>query len=333
MTQSRRPKARGMILAAGFGSRLGALGKDRPKPMLPVCGAPLVRWVLEWMRQSGIEEFVINLHHHGEQIEAALGDGSAFGVKIHYSKEEPIQGTGGGILQARQWLDPGDGAPIVVANGKLIQDIDLDALLEHHASRKSPATMVLRQDHEGVWGEGVAFNQSTGKVTELLGVPSPRRSSEDLATMFCGVHVLSPEFLDRIPESGAPCIVRSAYAEYFDQSGGVDAVVHPGYWWEHSTPQRYQQGVARVLTGQIDARWSPGERTIVHPSAKVSEQAQVDPQCWIGPDVLVEAGAKIGAGCQILAGAKIGADTQLERCVVMEGAKVQGKHQDEVLAS
>lgn len=329
---STRPKARGMILAAGFGSRLGALGKNRPKPMLPVCGAPLVQWVLVWMRSFGIEEIVINLHHHGDQIQAALGDGSAFGAKIYYSQEDPIQGTGGGILQARQWLDPGDGAPIVVANGKLIQDIALDALLADHANRASPATMVLRRDHEGIWGEGVAFDPERGLVTELLGVPSPTRKSSDLSTMFCGVHVLSPEFLDRIPKSGAPCIVRSAYAEYFDQRGGVDAVVHPGYWWEHSTPERYQQGVSRVLAGEIDARWSPHPVCQVHPTAQVDPSAKLHPQCWVGPEAIIEAGAQLGAGCQVLGQAQIAAKAQLNRCVVLEGAQVLGRHQDQVLA-
>lgn len=332
MTQRTRPKARGMILAAGFGSRLGALGKARPKPMLPVCGAPLVQWVLEWMRQFGIEEFVINLHHHGEKIEAALGDGSRFGVKIHYSKEDPIQGTGGGILQAREFLDPGDGAPIVVANGKLIQDIQLDELLAHHTKTQSPATMVLRRDHEGIWGEGVGFDQGRGLVTELLGVPSPTKQASDLSAMFCGVHVLSPDFLDRIPSSGAPCIVRSAYAAYFAERGGVDAVVHPGYWWEHSTPERYRQGVGRVLAGGMDARWSPHEVCQVHPSAQISSGASVHPQCWIGPEVVVEAGAKVGPGCQLLDQARICADAQIERCVVLEQVNVQGRHQDEVIA-
>lgn len=332
MTQPTRLKARGMILAAGFGSRLGALGKARPKPMLPVCGAPLVQWVLEWMRQYGVEEFVINLHHHGEQIEAALGDGAKLGVKIHYSKEDPIQGTGGGILQAREFLDRADGVPIVVANGKLIQDIQLDELLAHHAKTKAPATMVLRRDHEGIWGEGVGYDQARSVVTELLGVPSPTKQSSDLSAMFCGVHVLSPDFLDRIPSRGAPCIVRSAYAEYFEQTGRVDALVHPGYWWEHSTPERYQQGVARVLTGDIDPRWSPHPVCQIHPSAHIAPGACVHPQCWIGPGVIVESGARLGPGCQVLDHATIGADAALERCVVLERAQVRGSHQDEVIA-
>lgn len=325
-------KARGMILAAGFGSRLGVLGQSRPKPMLPVCGAPLVQWVLQSMARQGIEEFVINLHHLGEQIEAHLGDGSRFGVKIHYSYEEPIQGTGGGIRDARQWLDPGDGLPIVVANGKLIQDIDIQALLRQQAQRQSEAVMVLRRDLEGIWGAALAYDPQEQRLTEFLGERSPHRKPEDLAVMFCGVHVVTPAFLDRIPATGTPCIARSAYAEAFAQQGGIDALLHEGYWWEHSTQERYREGVSRVFAGQIDEQWAPGPIAFVHPSAEIDAQAQVDPRCWIGPDVRVAKGAVVGPGCMLLAGAQVAADAQLQGCIVLEGASARGEHQDSIIA-
>lgn len=330
---SSKTKARGMILAAGFGSRLGALGQGRPKPMLPVCGAPLVQWVLEWMASYGIEDIVINLHHLGERIEAALGDGSRFGVKIQYSRESPIMGTGGGLREARRWLDPGDGAPIVIANGKLIQDINLDGLLEQHQKTGAEATMVLRKDLEGVWGASLAYAPKTQSLTEFLGEKSDAYRPEDERVMFSGVHVVSPRFLDRIPAQGAPCIARSAYAEHFAQKGRIDALLHQGYWWEHSTPERYLQGVTRVLGGEIDGKWCPGGQICgVHERAKVHEGARVDPQAWVGPDVEIAQGAHVGAGCQLLEGAKVQGGAQLERCVVLEGVTVQGTHRDEVVA-
>lgn len=326
-------KARGMILAAGFGSRLGALGQARPKPMLPVCGAPLVQWVLTWMAHHGIRDFVVNLHHRGEQIQAALGDGSRFGVKIQYSLEEPIQGTGGGLRQARPWLDPGDGLPIVVANGKLIQDIDLPALLARHAQTQSEATMVLRPDLEGIWGARLGYNPKTQRITEFLGESSEHRGDEDLKAMFCGVHVLSPRFLDRIPSQGAPCIARTAYAEHFAQKGSIDAVLHEGYWWEHSTPERYLEGVRRVLAGEIDERWAPGSLRMKHASAKIHPDARVDPQCWVGPDVEVQAGAQVKAGTMLLAGARVCSGAVLENCVVLEGGSAQGTRRGEIVSA
>ncbi|MCH9684162.1 MAG: NTP transferase domain-containing protein, partial [Deltaproteobacteria bacterium] len=90
-----------MILAAGFGTRLGPITQRRPKPMLPVCGSPLVRWAVRWLVHHGVHDITINLHHLGEQIEAELGDGQALGARIQYSPEHgQILGTGGGLRQA-----------------------------------------------------------------------------------------------------------------------------------------------------------------------------------------------------------------------------------------
>lgn len=300
--------------------------------MLPMCGAPLVAWAVHWMAKFGIEEIVINLHHHGDQIEAALGDGSAFGVRIQYSKEDPIQGTGGGMRQARSWLDPGDGAPILVANGKLVQDIDLVSLYEAHRESKSEATMAVRRDHEGIWGASLAYSAKASQVTEFLGERGPSRDPSDQACMFCGVHLVEPHFLDRIPQEGAPCIARTAYRELFREKGSIAAMLHEGYWWEHSTPERYLQGVQQVLDGQIDACWGPTAVRAQDPSAAIHESARIDPRSWIGKDVVVGPHARIGAGCQLLDGARIEAGAQLEACVVLEGARVGGRHQRALLS-
>ncbi|HEX4460770.1 MAG TPA: sugar phosphate nucleotidyltransferase, partial [Polyangia bacterium] len=89
---------RALILAAGFGTRLGALSDERPKPLLPVCDIPLIRYAVALLRGHGITEVAVNLHHRGELIRAELGDG------FHYSEESTILGTGGGIVQLQEWL-------------------------------------------------------------------------------------------------------------------------------------------------------------------------------------------------------------------------------------
>ena len=79
---------RAIVLAAGFGTRLGTLSDERPKPMLPVCNIPLIRYAVALLRGHGIDEIAVNLHHRGDLIRAELGDG------FHYSEETEILGTG-----------------------------------------------------------------------------------------------------------------------------------------------------------------------------------------------------------------------------------------------
>jgi mannose-1-phosphate guanylyltransferase len=310
-----------MILAAGFGTRLGDLTAIRPKPMLPICGAPLVRWSVLWLRAQGIREIVINLHHLGEQIEAELGDGSALDVAIAYSHEEGlILGTGGGLRQARPLLDDGKGTPIVVVNGKILTDLALAPVLARHREHDAEATMVLRRDVEGVWGGELAIG-SDGKLATFLGrtregaEPGPKM-------MFTGVHVIAPRFLDRVPPQGEQCIVRTAYRELFDAPRGIDAWEHEGYWWEHSTTERYLDGLANVLEGRVELPWAEGALVGVDPEAMIGEGVEIVGPVRIAAGATIGAGAKIGPNVEIGERAHVAEGVKLERASVWPGARV-----------
>ena len=321
----RTPRA--MIMAAGFGTRLGELSTHRPKPMLPVCGAPLIRWAALWLRAQGVREIVINLHHHGEQIEGDLGDGRALGLAIAYSREDgEILGTGGGLRQARPLLDDGHGTPIVAMNGKVILDLELAPVLAFHRAREAEATMVL---HAGHWGSLRA--DAEGRVTHLLGRPGPRRQVGGPPRMFTGVQVIAPRFLDRIPPTGQHCVVRTAYAQLHAEGGAYCGFVTDAYWWEHSTVERYLQGVANVIEGRARVAYAPGPVRGVDPSAWVHASATVDPRAWIGPRARVGAGAAIGPRVQLGADAVVESGLRLRDAIVWDGARVTRDLEREVL--
>src|SRR5215208_6866347 len=88
---------KGVILAAGEGSRLRPLTAARPKPMLPICGRPVLEHTVRWLRHHRITHISINLHHHPRAVIDHFGDGSQFGVEIAYSVEETLMGTAGGV--------------------------------------------------------------------------------------------------------------------------------------------------------------------------------------------------------------------------------------------
>jgi NDP-sugar pyrophosphorylase family protein len=105
-----------MILAAGLGTRLRPLTNTIPKPLLPVGGTPLIVWNLLLLRRHGIREVIVNLHHLGHLIRKELGDGSTWGMRISYSEEPTLLGTGGGLKQAEAFFA---GEPfLVMINGR-----------------------------------------------------------------------------------------------------------------------------------------------------------------------------------------------------------------------
>ena len=304
--------------------------------MLPICGTPLVRWSARWLAHHGVSDIAVNLHHLGEQIEAELGDGAGVGARVHYSHEEGmILGTGGGLRKARALIDGGDGAPIVVVNGKIMVDFDLAGLIETHRASGAEATMVLRPDPDATkWGS--LQLDDDGRVVRLLqgkpdGDPDATPTSQPL--MFTGIHVFEPRFLDRIPPQGEQCVVRTAYRQLFHEGRGLHGVITEDYWWEHSTPERYLQGVANVLDGK--ARLPHAEQ----PLRGVSDDAQVDPSAevmgpvWIGPGATVGAGARIGPHVQLGAGVVVEPGAVVERTIAWDGATVSGTVRDAVLPS
>src|SRR5215510_5144522 len=130
-----------MILAAGFGTRLWPLTVGRTKPALPFLNRPLIAYTIEYLKRHGVEDLIINLHHEPDSVREQIGDGSRYGVRIHYSVEEPeILGTSGALDRVRDQLDQ---ETFLVINGKIITDIDLNEAIVTHRNRRAIATLVL----------------------------------------------------------------------------------------------------------------------------------------------------------------------------------------------
>ncbi|QDF98316.1 mannose-1-phosphate guanylyltransferase [Azoarcus sp. DD4] len=129
---------RAMIFAAGRGERMRPLTDATPKPLLAVGGKPLVVWQIEALARAGIVDIVINHAWLGEQIEAALGDGSRYGVRLRYSAEGSALETAGGIAKALPLLmeHPGDarGEIFLAVSGDIYCDYDYRRLLPRAAA-------------------------------------------------------------------------------------------------------------------------------------------------------------------------------------------------------
>jgi MurNAc alpha-1-phosphate uridylyltransferase len=119
---------RAMILAAGRGERMGNLTSYTPKALLPVVGRPLIEYSLLSLVKLGIEDIIVNVCYRREQIKSALGDGSRYGVRLHYSEETEALETGGGICRALPLLGT---EPFIVLSCDIITDFPLQTLLQH----------------------------------------------------------------------------------------------------------------------------------------------------------------------------------------------------------
>jgi NDP-sugar pyrophosphorylase family protein len=216
-----------MILAAGFGTRLRPLTGTVPKALVPVAGRPMIEYAIVALARAGVERIVVNLHHLGERIPAALGDGRRFGVSIAYSSEETILETGGGIARARPLLGDGD---FFVANCDALCDADLGALARRHVESGALATLLLREDPDAA-RYGLVETDDAGRIARFLGRLAPGIDASALRPrMFCGLHVLSPRVFGWMPAAGAFSITRDVYAPAVEGGAALVGLDHPGYW-------------------------------------------------------------------------------------------------------
>jgi mannose-1-phosphate guanylyltransferase len=309
---------RALLLAAGLSTRLRGLSDERPKPLLPVCNRPLIRWAVAHALAGGIRGFVVNLHHKGELLERELGDGSRLGegVSVRYSREPVILGTGGGIKQMAGLVERGT---LLAMNAKIVADLDLDELLAFHRRRGALATAVLCPDpHAERWGPlGV---DGDGRLTRILDGRAPGGAVETLG-IFTGVHVLEPEFVDEIP-GGPCCVIRTAYAALLARGAPLAGFVHRGYFYDHSTPARYLEGNFNLLAGRAEIPWRPGPTRGVDPAARVHPGAHLEGPILVGAGAIVEDGAVVGPDVVLGDGAVVRAGVSVARSVVWPGAVV-----------
>jgi NDP-sugar pyrophosphorylase family protein len=230
-------------------------------------------------------------------------------------------------------LDDGSGAPIVVVNGKIMLGLDLHDTLAAHAAAGAEATMVLRPDPEATtWGSLQVDDR--GRVVRLLqAVPDRDPEAQPVGDplMFTGVQVLEPRFLDRVPPEGEQCVVRTAYRSLFHEGMGLHGYVTRDYWWEHSTPARYRQGVFNVLGGTFDPPFATAPVRGVHPEASVHPDAQIVAPVRLATGAKVEAGARVGPHVELGRGTVVKTGVTVQRAVVWDDAVVDADTSDAIV--
>ena len=268
-----------ILLAAGYGTRLRPYTNVRPKPLFPVVNRPLLHRLLAQLRVCNCSPILVNSHHLAAQIEAALADWPEVLIQV----EPDILGTGGGLRKA---LNRMDNDPILVMNGDLYHDIDLEKVYHQHLLSKNDVTLAVH-DYSRFNTVGVAGD----RVRDFTG-----QDGERLA--FTGIHVVDPEVIEMIPEQCFHHII-DLYQDLAVQGRVGYCRVDGTLWRDIGTPEDYLQLHAELLAaGKDPAGWV------------------IDPTARLGAEVVLEDWGCIGPG------AVIGDRARLCRSVVWGGAAV-----------
>lgn len=316
-----------MVLAAGFGTRLRPLTNRLPKPLFPILGKPVLEHTLRLLAAQEIRDITVNLHHLPEQIEQRIGGAGSLGINLHYSHEEAILGTAGGILRARRFLD---GGPFVVLNSDIVTDIDLAPVIDFHRRNKAALTMVLTDANVTGIHDPIELDEHD-RVVHLIGASSKNMPEVTSQVTFTGIQILEPEIFDRIPSNQFCGTTSDVYPQMIEDGLPVYGYRHDGYWQDMGTREQYLQVHRDALDGEVLLSG-------IEPSTHGLHGNTIGP-VWIGrgcvihPDAKVGPYAVLGDGCRIDAGATVhnsvlwegvhaGQDARVEGCVIAQGVSV-----------
>jgi dTDP-glucose pyrophosphorylase len=179
---------RAVIMAGGQGRRLQPLTETTPKPLLRVGGTPLLELLIERLRQSGIVDVLVSIHHQAGMIRDQLGDGRRLGVRVDYVEEAEPLGTMGALTLARGRLD----APFLVVNGDILTKCDFRAMWEFHRAQAGAAMTVGVSLHQ----MDLPYGEFTLRGERVLRVEEKPRKEFPINA---GIYVVEPATVDLIP--------------------------------------------------------------------------------------------------------------------------------------
>ena len=306
-----------VVMAGGEGSRLRPLTIGRPKPMVPIVNAPVMEHIFGLLRRHGITEVVVTLQYLAYVIQDYFGDGSEFGMTIHYAVEDTPLGTAGSVKNAERHLEE----PFIVISGDAMTDFSLTEVIDFHLERQAMATLTLYQVPNPL-EYGVVILDDQKRVSRFLEKPSWGEVFSD--TVNTGIYVLDPSIFQYVPSGRPVDWSTDVFPQLLRNADPMYGFVSSGYWCDVGSLQEYVRANADMLLERAGLPL-PGEVTGGHvwrstqggaPDATVHPTARISGPVFLGKGVEVRAGAVIHGPTVIGDYTIIEERATIDRCVI-----------------
>ncbi|MCL1140594.1 sugar phosphate nucleotidyltransferase [Shewanella pneumatophori] len=309
---------KGMILAAGKGTRIKPISDAMPKPMIPILGKPVMESMIELFAKHSIDKIVINTSHLAEVIENYFGDGHHFNVQLSYSYEakevngkfvSQALGSAGGMRKVQDFSGFFDETFVVVCGDAWI-DLDLKQAIEHHKKHGGLATIITREvDPSEVSKYGVVVTDKFNQVTSFQEKPAAEEAlSNNINT---GIYIFEPAIFDFIPKNIEFDIGSDLFPLLVERQANFYAIKMDFQWLDVGKVKDVWQVTSDILNGKVKGYPIPG--TQVSPGIWVGINTCVDiTKCKITPPVLIHSGSEVQDGATIIGPAVIGANCVVE---------------------
>lgn len=306
-------------MAGGEGSRLRPLTCDLPKPMVPVMNIPIMEHIIALLKTYGITQIGVTLMYLPQKIKDYFGNGTNFGVTLHYFTEDTPLGTAGSVKNAEEFLDEA----FIVISGDSLTNMNLAKAIKFHQEKKSMATLVLTKVDVPL-EYGVVITDKKGAITGFLEKPSWGEVFSD--TVNTGTYILEPEILSYLEKGKKVDFSQDLFPILLENNDPMYGFVMQEYWCDIGDLQAYLEAHYDVLEGKIRLHASGTE---------IKEGIWVGTGTVIDPDAILNAPCVIGDNCRIAANTTIDSfsiignnnviesDTSIKRSVIWNGNYIE----------
>jgi NDP-sugar pyrophosphorylase family protein len=237
-----------LVLCAGYGTRLGELTREIPKPMLPIKGEPLLSYTLSYLARSGISQAAINLHYKPEVIRDYFGDGSSWGIELHYSYEDRLLGTAGTVKSLQQYFS--DTEDFLVVYGDLLINQNIKGMVALHRQKHAIATLLL---HQRVGANSLVRMEPDKRISGFVERPEKAEYEEQSASHIwvnSGLQLLNCKIWEYISVEESPVdLPRDVYMNIVNRES-IYGFPLDGYRCAIDSPERYSEAENAVLDGR-----------------------------------------------------------------------------------
>ena len=235
-----------VIMAGGKGTRVAAIADDIPKPMIQICGKPILEYQIECLKKNGLTEIILVVGHLGQYIKDYFGDGSRFGVNISWFTETEPLGTAGALYKLKDLSED-----FILLNGDVIFDIDFSRMINFHKGKNAQVTLAVHPNSHP-FDSALISSNADNQVTGWLNKEDDRTWYKNQVN--AGVHILSIEFLESCSQVKEKVDLDRDMLKPSISCGRIFAYSTPEYIKDMGTPERYAQVTSDIEKGIVQGK-------------------------------------------------------------------------------
>ena len=316
-----------MIMAAGVGSRLGALSDVTPKPLVPLANMATMDIIAKNLYSNNIKDVIANTYYKSEDIENYYKN-NFLGIKFNFIKEETLSGTAGGLKKCQFFFEPGE--DFIVMSGDGLSDIDIqDAYISHKKSGAIATIVIKAVEETQIPMYGIVVPDSEGIVSSFQEKPSIENAKSNLANT--GIYIFNYAVFKYIPADTFYDFAKNVFPAVMNAGIKINTYIHKGYWSDIGSISQYKQSNSDIINNlissiQLNSLKSENGKYVCGANFEASSTSRINGNNVFGNN------CKLGENCTVT-NSIIWDNVKVEDSIILPGVTVKSSVNESILTA